>query len=119
MSKAENPPPEQLFNDIAQFVTESRALLRDGAMMELAGLDERVKILCDAVLQISDQDRMRYASRLKDLLGELKALGDEMVAQRDQIAEEIRAVSSHKKANVAYRVTDASDNFGQRDDDKE
>jgi hypothetical protein len=101
--------PEKLFNDISQFVSESRAMLEQGALMELAGLDEHVKTLCDAVLHLSQSDRMIYADRLQQLLIELKELGEAMAKQRDAMAEEIRDLSSHQKASVAYRTAEASD----------
>jgi hypothetical protein len=96
--------PEKLFNDISQFVSESRALLEQGAMMELAGLDERVKTLCDAVLQLSQSDRLVYAEQLQQLLAELKSLGEAMTTQRDAMADAIKDISSHRKASVAYRT---------------
>lgn len=111
-------PPEQLFTDISQFVVESRELLKSGAMMELAGLDQRIAALCEQVLKLSQEDRLHYADKLQKLLAELKALGEEMVAQRDHMAEEIKAISAHKKANVAYKVSDSRDNFGKRGDDE-
>jgi hypothetical protein len=62
---------------------------------------------------------MLYADRLQQLFGDLKSLGDAMVVQRDQLAEEIRTLPKLKKASVAYRTTDASDDFGNRDDETE
>jgi hypothetical protein len=78
---------EKLFNDIASFIDQSRSLLQQGALAELAGLDEQVRILCDAVLQLSQDERVRYADKLQELLGGLKSLGDEMVASRDKLAQ--------------------------------
>jgi hypothetical protein len=100
--------PEKLFDDISQFVSESRVLLDQGAMMELAGLDQRVNALCEAVLLLSQEERITYANRLQELFGELKTLGEEMVRQRDSMSEMVRQLSDHKKASVAYRTTDHS-----------
>lgn len=112
-----SPRAEKLFDDIAQFIAESHALLDAGAMMELSGLDEQVRTLCDAVLTLSQDERVIYADRLQQLLGDLKALGDALVESRDKIAEELRGVADHKKANKAYRIVDASDDYGNRDDE--
>jgi len=100
---------EKLFNDIAQFVGESRALLKQGAMMELAGLENRILLLCKEVVVLSPEERTRYAARLQQLMADLTALGEEMAALRDSVAAEIRHLSNYKKANVAYRVVEASD----------
>ncbi len=107
---------EKLFNDISQFITQSRELLEQGAIMELAGLDEQVRVLCDAVLQLSQSERLQYAERLQEMLTGLKLLGDEMVTSRDKIAEEIRGVSNFKKASVAYRTVNASDGYEEDGD---
>lgn len=114
---AKSASAEQLFDEIERFIEESHAILESGAMMELAGLDDQVRSLCDAVLQLSQGERVTYADRLQKLLGDLKSLGDAMVVQRDQLADELRNVSQQKKAHKAYRVVDASDDYGNRDDE--
>ena len=101
--------PEQLFDDIAQFVAESRALLKKGAVMDLAGLDQRVMLLCEEALLLPQSERVRYAKQLQQLLNDLNALGKELEASRDAVAEEMRNTPQHKKAHVAYRKTEASD----------
>lgn len=103
--------PQALFDDISRFVAESRQLLEQGALMEMAGLDQRVKQLCETVLQLSQQERLTYAENLQQLLGDLNTLGEMMVAQRDQVAAEIRQLNQHKKANAAYRIVEASDGY--------
>lgn len=110
-------PPEALFNKITGFVTESRDLLKSGSMMDLQGLEARIQDLCQLVLGLSQDDRIKYADKLQVLLGDIGKLGEEMSSLRDVMAQEIRSISKHKKANVAYKVTDASDGFGKRDDD--
>lgn len=109
---------ETLFDDIASFVKESQMLLEQGAFVELAGLDEQVKILCDAVLHLTQEDRIRHAGRLQELLGELKALGEALVTQRDRVGDEIQGLSQHKKASVAYRIADSRDGFGPKEEDE-
>lgn len=108
---------QTLLDDVSRFIAESRGLLQSGAILQLAGLDRQVLTLCDAVLRLSQEERVRYADRLQELLGELKCLGDEMVVQRDLIADEIRGMPQHKKASVAYRKTDASDGYHEGDKD--
>lgn len=105
--------PEKLFAAINEFVGESRALLDSGKLMELKGLDERVKTLCAAVLELTQEERTRYADKLQTLLNDLTVLGTEMAAQRDQVGKEISHLSDHKKASVAYRTTEAIDKSGE------
>ncbi len=108
---------EKLFSDIHKFVSVGRTLMREGKIMELNGLDDQVKILCETVLQLTQEERIIYADWLQELLGDLKTLGDELVVQRDLVADEIRGMPSHQKANVAYRKVDASDGYHERDPD--
>jgi hypothetical protein len=102
---------DMLFKDIAQFVKESRALLEAGAIMELGGLDQRVNMLCEQVLSLSQEERLLHADRLQTLLKELSELGEALVAQRDKLGGEAVQLAQQKKANTAYRTAEASDNF--------
>lgn len=101
--------PEALFEDVAQFVAQSRELLQSGAMMELAGLDNRIMLLCEEVLMLSQDQRARYSDQLQQLFNDLSALGQEMGAQRDRIENEMRGLPQHKKATTAYRIAEESD----------
>lgn len=106
--------PDALFNDIAQFIDRSSALLKEGALMELAGLDDQIRTLCEEVLSLSEEQRVQYADRLQTLLVGLQALGNDMVQMRDKMAQDIRGLSSHQKANVAYRTAETSDRSGAK-----
>ena len=108
--------PEKLFKEIERFVADSRGLLGEGAVMELAGLDERVRLLCEQVLMLSGEERARYANLLDGLLNELKTLGEDLKTQQDAVANEIRYLSSHKKASVAYKTADATDGFKKEEE---
>jgi hypothetical protein len=101
--------PEKLFNDISKFVSDSRALLQQGTVMELSGLENRILLLCEEVLVLSQEERLIYAKRLQQLMADLAALGEEITAQRDAVAKEIQQLPGHKKANKAYRKPEADD----------
>ncbi len=98
---------QELFKNIAQFVLDSRTLVEKGAMVELASLDKQVAGLCERVMDLSDEDRVKYAGSLQWLLDELNTLGKDLAVQREALANEIRYLSSHKKASVAYKTADA------------
>lgn len=101
--------PETLFGDIEQYVSDSRALLKEGAMMELAGLENRVMLLCEEILLLSQDDRLQHADRLQRLMADLTALGEEIAAQRDAVGKELRNLPGHKKAHAAYKIVEKSD----------
>lgn len=98
---------QELFGDVAKFVKNSRALLSEGADLELGGLDIQVQNLCAMVLQLSPEERNKHAGLLQELLCELKILGDDLLIRKEALAHEIRYLSSHKKASVAYKTADA------------
>ena len=99
---------EVLFSDISKFISDSRDLLKRGAIMELSGLDDNVKNLCEEVMRLSQDDRLQHADHLQKLFSELKSLGEELASQRDSLADDIRGASDHKKASAAYRSAPAS-----------
>jgi hypothetical protein len=76
-------------------------------MVEMAGLDKQVQKLCAQVMELSEEDKIKYAGSLQWLLNELNVLGKELTIKREAIANEIRYLSSHKKASVAYKTADA------------
>jgi len=103
---------EALFSDISKFISDSRDLLKRGAIMELSGLDENVKNLCEEIMRLSQDDRLQHADRLQELFAELKSLGEELASQRDSLSDDIRGASDHKKATAAYRSAPASNGEG-------
>lgn len=112
--------PEQaraLFDDISRFVSDSHALLAQGAIMELKGLDEQVARLCKEMLLLSQDERVRYAEDLQRLLNELNGLGEALTAHRDAMAVEIRNLSQHRKASTAYRTAEVVDELAKKDSD--
>ncbi|MEQ1790628.1 MAG: hypothetical protein ABL857_09320 [Rickettsiales bacterium] len=108
---------QDLFDDVARFVKNSRFLLSEGADLELNGLDTQIQNLCDIVLQLSSGEREKYADLLSELLGELKILGDDLLTRKEALANEIRYLSSHKKASVAYKIADAKASIDDTDSD--
>lgn len=99
--------PEELFDGIERFIADSRALMERGEMTELAGLDAHIQTLCDEVLQLTADDRARYAERMKQLFEALAALGKSMEQMRDAVGSEIRSLSGQQKAHMAYRTVAA------------
>lgn len=101
--------PDTLFADISQFIRQSNEMLEKGELVQLAGLDNRIEILCKEVLALSDDQRKEHAAKLQQLFDELKTLGESMAAVRDTLSGEMQGLAKHKKANTAYRVAEASD----------
>ena len=110
---------EALFTRIEQFIKQSRAMLAEGGDVDATGLDEQVQHLCRTVLQLSQQERVAHADRMQELLQGLHDLGEDMVTQRDALKSELQQLNQQKKAQKAYKVVDASDRYGKRDEQEE
>ena len=115
MSQSQNP--EELFDEITRFIESSHTLLKEGAFVQLAGLDDHVRTLCESLIMLSQEERIQHAERLQQLLWGLNDLEESMMQYRDAMAQEIRGLSAHQKANVAYRTVESIDEF-KRDEDK-
>ena len=109
--------PDALFDEIDYFITESNTLLDAGSYVELAGLDDNVRNLCEALISLSQEERIAHADRLQKLLWSLNDLEKAMMQRRDDLASQIRGLNNHQKANVAYRTAESSDAF-KRDDEE-
>ncbi|NBX04353.1 MAG: hypothetical protein EBR02_09925 [Alphaproteobacteria bacterium] len=108
--------PEMLFDEITRFVDDSKTLLESGAFVQLAGLDDHVRSLCEALVMLTQEDRLKHADRLQQLLWSLNNLEETMMQYRDAMAEQIRGLNTHQKANVAYRTSEAIDDFKREED---
>lgn len=107
---------QTLFDEVDRFIADSRTLLQAGAIVQLSGLDERVAQLCEAVLTLTQDDRIQHAQRLQQLLWNLNDLGETMAQYRDAMAEEIKHLGQHQKANLAYRTIESID--AKKDEEK-
>ncbi len=96
---------ETLLTQITSYIDESRALLAQGSVLELNGLDQRIAKLCDQANMLTGDDRSRYADKLEKLFAELSELGEALAEHRDNVATEMKASGSHQKAASAYRST--------------
>ncbi|MEZ5691550.1 MAG: hypothetical protein R3D71_07790 [Rickettsiales bacterium] len=101
-----NTLKNNLFDEIKNFISDNRNLLAEGSTVKLAGMDKKVHSLCEQVLELSESDRQEYGELLDELLNDLKELSKDMTIQREAMANEIRYLSSHKQANIAYKNVD-------------
>lgn len=109
---------DKLFDDISKFIADSRAIIAQGDVVKLDDLDGEVKRLCEAVFELSEEERVKYASRMQELLKDLNALGEELTEQRDQVATQLHNMADHRRAHVAYKTADATeDKKGDNTDD--
>ena len=93
---------KKLFKEIEQFIGESQRLLEEDSVLELSDLDGHVKVLCEEVLGLSQDERIEYSEELQKLFNDLTKLGESLAAHRDGLASNIVGMGTHKKALSAY-----------------
>ena len=98
---------KNLLLDIQKFMDDSKSVLASGNNIDLAGLDNQIKNLCAMVDSLSSSEREKYEQPLNELLSQLTILGNDLTVQKEALEHEMRYLSSHKKANVAYKTADA------------
>lgn len=107
---------QELFENISKFVSDSRTLFSSEAGVEMGGLDTQVQNLCSQILLLPENERGQYADLLQKLFAELTMLGDELLKKKELLLHEIRYLSSHKQASVAYKIADAKANPDDKND---
>jgi hypothetical protein len=107
--------PEALFDEISRYIDNSKVMLAAGEFVKLAGLEDHVRMLCEALITLSQEERLKHADRLQQLLWSLSELEETMMHYRDAMADEIRGLNTHQKANVAYRTTESIDDYKRED----
>lgn len=109
-------PAAALFSEISQYIADSRLLIAEGKIVELSGLDNHIKNLCEMVTALSGQERGQYEQKLSQLAVELDALIKTLHEQKAYVSGEMAQASGVKKASIAYKTADAVDNFGKKSD---
>lgn len=117
MSSFKNP--ELMLQDVMGQLVHGQQTLEKGFVIDLSGMEREVEELCKAVLALPVQERENYAAGLEKLYRSLADFGDDLTKARDEIRRQIQTISSHRKANVAYKTADSRDEFGAHPNDKE
>lgn len=110
-----NATPDTLLEEVSAFIKNSRRLLENGELAQLAGMDDQMRELCDGILRLSVEERAQYAERLQSLFQDLEQLSHVIQNMRDATVKEASQLSHHKKAHVAYRTAESSDQLHKKD----
>ena len=103
----ENSTPQQLLDGLNAYINAADAMLDEQNMVDLAGLDAVVDILCARILKLAPEtlaaaEQKQYADKLEALHARLGALQEKMVATQEQIKEELAQSTARQKASRAY-----------------
>lgn len=98
----EDTTPAQLMDAIDLYVCKAEAILHEGDLPQLAGLDALVDALCKRVQSMSGEDGEAFADVLEALRIRLDTLQQTMTDMHHQTQEEIKALNARAKAARAY-----------------
>lgn len=99
--------PEALLDAIEHYIdTASAAMARDD-MVELAGLDAVVDVLCARIIALPGDQAPLFRDKLQALHQRLDRLQQQMVASKSTTEDELRRVQARGRASKAYRKDEA------------
>lgn len=113
----ENPRnPEELLEQIRSFVAVAQEHVREGGDANLEGLDEKVKDLCEAVLDMPKPEADKYTDALQVLAEDLTQLKAGMEQSQMEVRQQLDSLNMRHKAVKAYTTTDAVDPNKKKND---
>lgn len=101
---------EALLAEFERYVNECNILLDEGREAELGGMKELGERLSAETARLTPQQRKQHAVRLEALLVALRSLAQALQARRDEVVHTVQATERGRRANIAYRAAEASDN---------
>lgn len=107
---------QELLQQIRSFIAVTKQHVGTGGDADLAGLDDKVKELCEAVLDMPKPEADSYRPELEALTEELTELKAGMVNAQSEVREQIDALNLRHKAAKAYKTTEAVKPGGKKTD---
>lgn len=111
--------PQELLQQIRSFIAISREHVGSGGEADLSGLDDKVKELCDAVLDLPKPEADAFAPQMDRLIEELDALKAGMEKAQAEVREQLDSLNLRHKAALAYKTTGAAESGKKTTDDGE
>lgn len=99
---------EALLKGLSDYISQAKGILEKGDFLELEGLDDQVKTLCDSVLSLKVEESLSFADELDGTMKELDELQKMFVESRDKLAGDMQDLGKHKKASVAYKQSETA-----------
>ncbi len=90
---------------LAEAIASAGAAIRDGVLLDLTGLDQRVGALCQAIERLPGDQRSGMAGHLLGLIAGLDQLSEDIARQRAQLEESGGGTAAPGLAAAAYRKT--------------
>jgi len=99
----EHTTPDALLKAVYAYIDAAEGYLDTKNMVDLAGLDSVVDVLCSRVLKVTKEEHARFADAFEDLHQRLGALQEKMITTQAVMKEEIEGSTKRQRATHAYR----------------
>ena len=86
----------------AALIGAARGVLRDGKVVDLAGLEDEVKTLCEAATALPADATEAMRPRLIALVDDLGRLAEELTVQHGELMREMGDLNKRQQATAAY-----------------
>lgn len=98
----EHATPQQLLAGLEAYINAADGMLDAGNMVDLAGLDAVVDVLCARVVKLTPEEGKTFAEKFDMLHERLGALQEKMIATQGEIKAELEQSNKRQKASRAY-----------------
>lgn len=88
---------------LAEAIATAGEAVRQGLLVDLTGLDQKVAVLCQAIERLHGEQRSGMAEQLLGLIAGLDLLSEDLTRQREQMADPPASGPSPGQAAAAYR----------------
>ncbi len=106
--EANTDDPLVLIEQAKTFVQEAKAKLEAGEMVDLAGLDTKVRSLCDVALSIPRADGQELRPALESLGEALTELRNNLLKAQTGVREKLDELTARSRATKAYQQSGAT-----------
>ncbi len=98
---------QQALQEVDDYIKKANSILESGEYMELEGLDDKVRGLCETIAHMTPEEAKEYKDTLTRLMQDLDGLQSSLNNSKDKLKEELAGVQTHSQANHAYRKSSA------------
>lgn len=97
---------DQIYAALSTQVKQAQAGAQSGEI-NLVGLDTKIRRFCDLTAELPVEQSVIYVQKLEALTEELSRLATSLKSTRDEVQDELMALSGRQQAHKAYGVSSA------------
>lgn len=94
---------EAALGEASAAIDAARTLLRQGALVDLQGLEDHVERACSAIPGLEPDERQRLKPSMVSLIDALNTLTEDLGRQHKEISGTLQGLTSRRQAISAYK----------------